>query len=149
MLGEHPDQRRELVEDRDLLPNAVEEILRFEPPAHEVCRLITRDVEIHDQLVEAGNVMMFVVASGNRDACAFPPDGDVLDIHRTIGHHLSFGYGIHFCLGAALARMETRVALDEVLNRFPDWEVDLDAAELDKAGLRGWKTMPVTIGRSA
>ena len=146
VLGEHPDQRQELVEDRDLLPNAVEEILRFEPPAHSVCRLITRDVEVHDQLVEAGNVMMFVVASGNRDDRAFPPDGDVLDIHRTIGHHLSFGYGIHFCLGAALARMETRVALDEVLDRFPDWEVDLDAAELDTAGLRGWKTMPVTIG---
>jgi cytochrome P450 len=89
--------------------------------------------------------MMFLTASGNRDHRAFPPDGDVLDIHRAIGHHLSFGYGIHFCLGAALARLETRVALDEVLNRFHDWEVDLDAAELDNPGLRGWKTMPVSI----
>jgi cytochrome P450 len=144
-LGEHPDQRRELVKNRDLIPNAIEEILRFEPPAHSLCRLITRDIEVHGQKVEAGNVMMFLTASGNRDHRAFPPDGDVLDIHRAIGHHLSFGYGIHFCLGAALARLETRVALDEVLNRFHDWEVDLDAAELDNPGLRGWKTMPVTI----
>jgi cytochrome P450 len=146
VLGEHPDQRRDLVDNRDLLPNAVEEILRFEPPAHSLCRFITHDVEVHGQKVEAGNVMMFVMASGNRDHRAFPPDGDVLDIRRSIGHHLSFGYGIHFCLGAALARMETRVALDEVLNRFPNWEVDLGAAELDQSGLRGWKTMPVTIG---
>ena len=146
VLGEHPDQRRELVADRDLLPNAVEEILRFEPPAHSLCRYITKDVEWHGQKIEAGNVMMFVMASANRDPRAFPPDGDVVDIHRTIGHHFSFGYGIHFCLGAALARLEARVAIDEVLDRFPDWEVDMDAAELDKAGLRGWKTMPVSIG---
>jgi cytochrome P450 len=145
VLGEHPDQRRELVADRDLLPNAVEEILRFEPPAHSLCRLITKDVEWYGQTVEAGNVMMFMMASANRDPRAFPPDGDVVDIHRTIGHHFSFGYGIHFCLGAALARLEARVALDEVLDRFPDWVVDMDAAELDEAGLRGWKTMPVSI----
>jgi cytochrome P450 len=146
VLGEHPDQRRELVARRELVPNAVEEILRFEPPAHSLCRLMTRDAEYYGETVEAGNVMMFLLASGNRDPRAFPPDGDVLDVRRTFGHHLSFGYGLHFCLGAALARLEARVALDEVLNRFPDWEVDLDAAELDQSGLRGWKKMPVSIG---
>ena len=146
VLGEHPDQRRDLAADRELLPNAVEEILRFEPPAHSLCRLVTRDVEHYGQTVEAGNVMMFLLASGNRDPRAFPPDGDVLDVRRTFGHHLSFGYGLHFCLGAALARLEARVAIDEVLDHFPDWEVDLDAAELDQSGLRGWKSMPVAIG---
>ena len=133
------------------LTNAIEELLRFEPPAHRaVPRYVTRDVELHGQTVPAGSAMMFArSASANRDDRAFPPDGDAFDIHRTIGHHLAFGYGIHFCLGAALARLEGRVALDEVLNRFPEWEVDLDAAELDTGGLRGWKTMPVAIGRSA
>ena len=88
---------------------------------------------------------MLLRGSANRDHRAFPPDGDVFDIHRTIGHHLAFGYGIHFCLGAALARMEAQVALDEVLNRFPDWEVDGQHAELDSSIVRGWKTLPVSI----
>ncbi len=87
--------------------------------------------------------MMFLAGSANRDHRAFPPDGDVFDIHRAIGHHITFGYGIHFCLGAALARLEGRIALDEVLNRFPDWEVDLAHAELDSSAIRGWKTLPV------
>ena len=72
------------------------------------------------------------------------PDGDQFDIHRKIGTHLTFGHGIHFCLGAALARLEGRVALDEVLNRLPDWEVDWEHAELDISQIRGWKRLPVT-----
>ncbi len=82
--------------------------------------------------------MLFLVGSANRDDRRFP-DGDRFDIHRTIGQHLTFGYGIHFCLGAALARLEGRIALDEVLTRFPEWEVDLDRRQavvhLHRAGL--------------
>jgi cytochrome P450 len=71
---------------------------------------------------------------------------DTFDIHREIGHHLTFGFGPHFCLGAALARLEARVALDEVLNRFPDWELDVDNCRLGlMAGVRGWESLPVTI----
>ena len=70
----------------------------------------------------------------------------VFDVHRPIGHHLSFGYGIHFCLGAGLARLEGRVALEEVLARFPDWEVDVEHAELDSSVVRGWTTLPVSVG---
>jgi cytochrome P450 len=70
---------------------------------------------------------------------------DCFDIHRTIGHHLTFGYGIHFCLGAALARVEGRVVLDEVLARFPEWEVDVERAELDSSVVRGWKTLPASV----
>jgi cytochrome P450 len=88
-------------------------------------------------------MMMFLAGSANRDHRVFPPDGDLFNIHRTIGHHIAFGYGIHFCLGAALARLEGRIALDEVLNRFPEWEVDLAHAELDSSAIRGWKTLPV------
>ena len=145
ILAEHPDQRRALVEDRSLIPNAVEEILRFEPPALQACRYVTRDVELHGHTVPEGSVLMVLMASGNRDQRAFPPDGDVFDIHRQIGHHLTFGYGIHFCLGAALARLEARVAVDEILTRFPEWEVDLDNATLDSSQVRGWSTLPVHL----
>jgi cytochrome P450 len=146
VLGDHPDQRRELVEDRALVPNAIEEILRFEPPSINGARYVTRDVEFYGQTVPAGSAIMFLRGSANRDHRMFPPDGDVFDVHRSIGHHLAFGYGIHFCLGAALARLEGRIALDELLTRFPDWEVDLAHAELDSSIVRGWKTLPAQVG---
>ena len=89
--------------------------------------------------------MLFLVGSANRDDRQFP-DGDRFDIHRNTGGHLTFGYGPHFCLGAALARLEGRVALDEVLQRFPEWEVDLDGAKLAPTStVRGWETLPVVI----
>ncbi len=145
VLGEHADQRRELAGNRSLIPNAIEEILRFEPPSIHGARYVASDVEFYGQTVPAGSAIMLLRGSANRDHRVFPPDGDVFDIHRVIGHHMAFGYGIHFCLGAALARLEGRVALDEVLNRFPDWEVDLDHAELDSSVVRGWKTLPASV----
>jgi len=146
LLAEHPDQRRALVEDRDLVPDAIEEILRFEPPSPVQARYVTRDVEHHGHVVPEGSVMMLLNASGNRDDRKFP-DGDRFDIHRRIDHHLSFGYGLHFCLGAALARLEGRVALDEVLQRFPTWEIDWDNAEQARTStVRGWKRLPVITG---
>ena len=114
-----PTSARELVEDRSLVPNAIEELLRYEAPSPVQARYVTTDVEHHGQTVPEGSVMLLLNGSGNRDDRHFP-DGDRFDIHRKIDHHLSFGYGIHFCLGAALARLEGRVALDEVLQRFPD-----------------------------
>ena len=89
--------------------------------------------------------MVLLNGSGNRDERHFP-DADRFDIHRDVGHHLSFGYGIHFCLGAALARLEGRVALDEVLNRFPEWDVDWDnAKQALTSTVRGWETLPVVV----
>jgi cytochrome P450 len=143
LLAEHPEARRELTGDRSLLGTTIEEILRFEPPPHQICRYVTRDIGFYGTVVPRGSVMMFLPPSANRDDRAFPPDGDIFDIHRKVGTHLTFGYGIHFCLGAALARLEGRIALDEVLNRFPDWDVDSDGAELDNSHIRGWKTLPV------
>jgi len=143
VLADHPDQRRELVADRSLIPNAIEELLRYEPPAPHVGRYVARDVEHHGTTVPEGSVMLLLVGSANRDDRRFP-DGDRFDIHRTIGQHLTFGYGIHFCLGAALARLEGRIALDEVLNRFPEWAVDAAAARLSSTStVRGWETLPV------
>ena len=143
VLAEHPDQRRELVEDPSLVPNAIEELLRFEPPAPHVARYVARDVELYGQTVPEGSVMLFLVGAANRDDRRHP-DGDRFDIHRDIGPHLTFGYGIHFCLGAALARLEGRIALEEVLKRFPEWEVDREHAKLSPTStVRGWETLPV------
>jgi cytochrome P450 len=143
VLAEHPDQRRELVENRALIPNAIEELLRYEPPAPHVGRYVARDVELYDRTVAEGNVMLFLVGAANRDDRRYP-DPDHFDIHRNIGQHLTFGYGVHFCLGAALARLEGRVALDEVLARFPDWEIDWSHAKLAPTStVRGWETLPV------
>ena len=145
VLGEHPDQRRELVADRSLIPNAIEETLRFEPTGPHVARYVAREAEYYGQTVPAGSALLLLVGSANRDERRYE-DPDRFDIHRDIGQHLTFGYGLHFCLGAALARLEGRVALDEVLTRFPDWEVDLDNAELAHTStVRGWETMPVVV----
>jgi cytochrome P450 len=143
VLAEHPDQRRDLVEDRSLVPNAIEELLRFEPPSPVQARRVTKDVEHHGHLVPEGGAVLLLNASGNRDERKFA-DPDRFDIRRKIDHHLSFGYGVHFCLGAALARLEGRVALDEVLQRFPEWEVDTDnAVQARTSTVRGWERLPV------
>jgi len=143
VLADHPDQRRELVDDRSLVPGAIEELLRYEPPAPHIGRYVNRDIELYDETVPEGSVMLFLIGAANRDDRRYP-DGDRFDIHREAGQHLTFGYGIHFCLGAALARVEGRVALDEVLTRFPEWEVDREHARLTPTStLRGWEMLPV------
>ncbi|MEU1549238.1 cytochrome P450 [Nocardia sp. NPDC005745] len=143
VLAEHPDQRRELVANPRLIPNAIEELLRFEPPAPHVARYVTRDVEVHGRTVPEGSAMMMLIGAANRDHRQFPPDGDVFDIHRDTRQHLSFSVGTHYCLGSALARLEGRIALEEILARFPEWEVDLANAKLSPTStVRGWETLP-------
>ncbi len=143
LLGEHPDQRRELAADRSLVPQAIEEILRYEAPSPVQARTVTRDVEYYGETVPEGSIMVLINGSGNRDDRHFP-DADRFDIHRSIDHHLSFGYGLHFCLGAALARLEGRVALEEVLRRWTDWDVDWDnAKQAHTPNVRGWERLPV------
>ena len=145
VLSDHPDQRRELAADPGLIPNAIEELLRFEPPPPHIGRYVTRDVELHGETVPEGSAILLLVGAANRDDREFD-DPDRFDIHREIRQHLSFGYGIHFCLGAALARLEGRVALEELLKRFPDWEVDLSEARLAPTStVRGWETLPASI----
>lgn len=143
VLADHPDQRRELALDRGLVPNAIEELLRFESPSPVQARYVTEDVEHYGRVVPAGSIMLLLTASANRDDRKFP-DGDRFDIHRSIDHHLAFGYGVHFCLGAALARLEGRVALEEVVRRFPSWEVDWqNAVQARTSTVRGWERLPV------
>jgi len=145
VLAEYPDERRKLVEDRSLVPAAIEELLRFESPSPVQSRYVRQDVEHHGQVVPAGSAIVLLNGSGNRDDRKFA-DGDRFDVTRKIDHHLAFGYGLHFCLGAALARLEGRVALDEVLQRFPSWEVDWDNAKQARTStVRGWERLPVFV----
>jgi len=147
VLAEHPDQRRQLVEDPTLIPRAVEELVRFEPPAPHVARYVTRDAEFYGQTVPQGAVMMMLIGAANRDHRQFPPDGDVFDINREVHAHLVFSVGAHYCLGSALARLEGRVALEEILKRFPEWEVDLPNAVFSTTStIRGWDSMPAFVG---
>jgi cytochrome P450 len=146
VLAEHPDQRRQLVQNPALIPQAIEELLRFEPPAPHVARYVTRDVEYYGQTVPEGSVMMMLIGAAVRDHRQFPPDGDVFDIHREQRQHLAFSVGTHYCLGSALARLEGRIALEELLKRFPEWDVDLEKAALSPTStVRGWDTMPAVV----
>jgi cytochrome P450 len=145
LLADHPDQRRELVADQSLIPGAVEESLRYEPPSPVQARYVAQEAEHYGRVVPEGSFMLLLNASANRDEHQFP-DPDRFDIHRR-GSHLSFGQGLHFCLGSALARLEARVAFEEVLKRWPDWEVDYANAErAHTASVRGWARLPVVTG---
>ena len=146
VLAEHPDQRRELAENPALIPQAVEELLRYEPPAPHVARYVTRDVEFYGTTVSEGSVMMMLIGAAVRDHRQFPPDGDVFDIHREAHQHLAFSVGTHYCLGSALARLEGRIALEEILKRFPEWDVDMSNASLSPTStVRGWESMPAVL----
>ncbi|KUI38749.1 cytochrome [Mycobacterium sp. IS-1496] len=146
LLSDHPEQRRRLAADRALLPGAIEEILRYEPPALQAARYVTRDVHYHGQTVPAGAAMLMLIGAANRDPRRFGEAADSFDITRPVRQHLTFGVGAHYCLGNALARLEGRIALEEILIRFPDWEVDIDNAVMSPASaVRGWDSMPARI----
>jgi cytochrome P450 len=145
VLAEHPDQRREVVRDRSLIPNVIDETLRFEPTGHAIARYVTEDTEYYGTTVPAGSPILLVLGAANRDPRRYEYP-DVYDIHRSDVQHLTFGYGLHFCLGASLARLEGRVALDELLNRFPEWDIDYDGIDLAPTStVRGWARMPLVL----
>ena len=142
LLGENRSQRAELVDDPSLIASAVEETLRYEPPSPVQARYVGCDVELYGHTVTEGSYMLLLNGSANRDDIRFT-EPDRYDIHRQ-GGHLSFGQGIHFCLGSALARLEARVAFEEVLKRWTDWEVDYEnASRARTSSVRGWAKLPV------
>ena len=145
LLAEHPDQRRMLVENPSLIPHAVEEILRYEAPSPVQARVATREVTLHGVTIPEGAVVLLLTNSANRDEREFP-DADRFDITRQPGQHLAFGFGTHFCVGAALARLEIRVALEETLKRFPTWEVDWRNVERTHTStVRGYHRLPILL----
>jgi len=143
MLGDSPDQRRLLLQDPSLIPVAIEEVLRLQPAGPHIGRHVTRDVEFYGKTVPAGSTMMFMAGAANRDERRFV-DGDNFNVLRESKPHLTFGYGVHACIGRVLARLEGCIALEEVLKRFPDWEVDeANCVMSSTSSVRGWDAVPV------
>jgi cytochrome P450 len=146
ILSDNPGERRLLVEDPGLIPDAVEEALRYESPGMQNARYAVEDVEFDGGVVPKGSALVCIMASANRDERRFP-DPDRFDVRRRPGGMMTFAFGAHFCLGAALARLQGRVALEEVLARFPEWTVvDEDAVIEPTSTTRGWKSLPVVVG---
>ncbi|MBI2698666.1 cytochrome P450 [Mycobacterium gordonae] len=145
VLAEHPDQRREVEQDRSLLTRAVDETLRFEPTGPHVARYTLRDFEAYGTTVPAGSAVLLLFGSANRDPLRYK-DPDTFSLHRDNISHLTFGKGVHYCLGANLARLEGRVALDELLNRWPEWDVDYDSLKLAPTStVRGWERLRIVF----
>jgi cytochrome P450 len=145
-LARHPGQRQILVEDPSLIPGAVEELLRYEAPGPVAGRWTLRPYRAHGVEIPAGSKVLLLIGSANRDRREFD-DPDRFDVRRVIKRHISFGYGAHFCLGAALARLEARLALAGTLARFPRW--DIDPAELvpvQTSTVRGFSSVPIHLG---
>jgi cytochrome P450 len=145
VLAEHPDQRAELVTDTALIPRAVEELLRYEAPSPVQARWLTAPVKAYGATLPLDSKVVLLTGAADRDERKFS-DPDRFDIHWQFDHHVALGFGIHFCLGAALARMEGRIGIEETLARFPTWEVDRDRAHLlYTSTVRGYDELPLLV----
>jgi cytochrome P450 len=145
LLARHPDQRRKLVENPALVPNAVEELLRYEPPSPIQARFVTSAVEWHGSVVPAQSKIALLTGSAGRDEREYT-EPDRFDVTRNFDRHVTFGFGVHYCLGAHLARLEARVAIEETLSRFPTWHVDEREIELvHTSTVRGPVHVPIHI----
>jgi len=145
ILAAHPDQRAELVADPSLIAGAVEELLRYEAPSPVQGRWVLRDTVVHGVPIPTGSRVLLLTGSAGRDEREYP-DADRFDIHRDIRKHVTFGYGVHYCLGASLARTEGRIALEETLRRHPQWEVDPSrTVRQHTSTVRGWTEVGVRV----
>ncbi len=145
LFARHPDQYAKILADPGRIPNAVDEVLRYSSPAQYQGRTVTCDVEWYGQTVPKGARILLLNASANRDEREFP-DADRFDIDRQPPLQLGFGYGIHFCIGASLARMESRVALEEFTRRFPRYAIDETHCErVHKSNVHGYESVPFAV----
>jgi cytochrome P450 len=145
-LAEHPEQRARLAADADAIPVAVEECLRWVTPIQQFARTVTHDTTVGDVPVSEDDYLVMLYASGNRDETVFGPTADRFDAFRPVETpNLAFGFGEHLCLGAALARIEARVVLTEVLARYPDYEIAGDAEWLPSSLVRGPHSVPIVF----
>ena len=149
VFARFPDQWQKLLDDRSKIPAAVEELLRYEAPAQYNVRRSMRDITLHGVTIPEGNPVFLVGGSANRDPAAWAdPDAFDIDRDRTQAQNLGLGYGIHSCLGAALARMESAIALDRMLDFMPRYEVDWDGCKrVNMQNVAGWSSVPVRVVR--
>ena len=147
-LQRFPHEREKIVKDPRRIPDAVEEILRHEGSTQLMARTLTRDVELHGERMREGDKVLLLLGSANRDERVWDHP-DAFDIDRASSvQHLGFGHGIHVCLGAALARLEMRVSLEEILREMPAYEIDEAACTRVHSGnVRGWATVPIRVSR--
>jgi len=143
LLSVHEDARRRLVDDPDLIPSAIDEILRLEPPTLTSGRQATRDVRMHGVVIPAGSRVQLLWGSANRDEREFP-EPERFDVDRK-PRHVSFGHGPHFCLGAPLARLESRIAFRELLAAIPDFAVVGEPERIRSSWARGFSALPLTF----
>ena len=149
LLAEHPAQRERVLRDPSLIPAAIEEIVRFNPPVMHFRRTATQDLELRGQQIKEGDKVVFWHASANRDETAFD-DPDTFDVRRSPNNHIAFGGGgPHFCLGANLARMEIMVMFDRLLDRMSDMRLDGEVQRLQSNFINGTKHIPVAFEPSA
>ena len=145
VLAKHPNQRRQIAEDRSLLLRAIDETLRFEPTGPHMARYIAKDFECYGTTVPVGSAMLLLFGAANRDPARYE-NPDTFNIHRDNISHLTFGKGVHYCLGANLARLEGKVALDEPPNRFPEWNIDYETMQLAPTStVRGWERLRIVF----
>ncbi len=145
LFASHPDQRDAVIEDPERSVGAVEELLRYTSPTQYMARTTTRPVDLHDVEMPAGAKVVLLLGAGNRDPREFDRP-DEFDISRANPRILAFGHGAHVCLGAAVARLEARVALQEFLARYPRYAVDEDAIEfLHSGNVQGPTRVPVRV----
>jgi cytochrome P450 len=145
LLDEYPEARRRLVEDPKLLPGACDEVLRFDSPVQGLSRVAACDVELHGRTIPKGARVHMLYAAANRDPRAFP-EPEHFDIERRDNHHLGFGFGVHFCLGASLARLELRIGIEEFLRRAPGYRVRREGVERMRSDTnRGFRRLPVSL----
>lgn len=144
-LPKYPDQLRLMASDTAVIPGAVEELLRFEAPSPVQGRWTSREVQLHGTTIPADSKVLLLTGSAGRDERQYP-SADTFDITRKSSQHVSFGIGAHYCLGAALARLEGRIALEETMRYFPEWEVDMSIAVMaHTSSVRGWSSVPITV----
>jgi cytochrome P450 len=141
-LAQHPEQRRQLVEEPEVIPNAIEELLRWETPVMGVARVAVEETELAGCPIHKGDQMMIMIGSANTDEAEFP-DADVVRFDREVNRHIAFGGGIHRCLGSNLARLELRVALREWHKRIPEYEVEPDHTLVYTSGIRSIEHFPL------
>ena len=146
LLGSHPDQRAKLLDGTVSPAEAIEEVLRYEAPVQYLARSATRPVELHDTVIPAGDRALLVWAAANHDERNWE-DPERFDVTRAQKRHLAFGEGIHFCLGAPLARLEARIAIGELLGRFPDFELAGEIERFPTHNGRALARLPVSVGR--
>jgi cytochrome P450 len=144
-FADNPDQWQKVLDDPEKIPGAVEELLRYHPPAQYVCRYTLKDVTLHGVTIPAGKPVLLINGAASRDERVYP-DPDAFDIERDQGQNIGFGYGVHSCLGAALARMESRIALELMRERMPRFDVDRDGLRrVNMTNVAGYANVPVTV----